>query len=594
MTESTPTMPLLQVRDLTVSFASRFGDQNAIEQVSLTVERGEIVGLVGESGAGKSTIGAAIMGLLPGTGRIAAGSISIGGDRVDGFDDDAWHRLRGNSVSMIFQDPQTSLNPLITVGDQLVETIRQHDEVDEDAARARALALLDEVGIHDAAARLDDYPHTFSGGMRQRVVIALALCTDPELIIADEPTTALDVAIQQQVLELIRRLATDRQVGIVLITHDIGVIAEITDRVVVLQGGQVRERGPTERVLGAPEHAYTRALMAAVPRLDQRLERFRGIAADDALDADGENDSATWHVMGASDQFAMDWLLGEHEQRKPGTVHDPILQVDGLDVIFGARAGGLFGLGQNEGVRAVSNVSFDVAAGSTLGLVGESGSGKSTIAKVLTGLVSPTAGSVRFEGHDLPTGRARARRHASRRRLQMIFQDPYSSLNNRHRVERILAEPLALYGYETSRRDRRRLVASVLDLTGLPQRALLRYPHQFSGGQRQRIAVARALLARPVFLIADEPTSALDVSVQAGILNLLKDLQSAFGLSLLFISHDLAVVRQMADRIVVLRRGAVVESGDSDAFFAGPSSDYGRELLSLSPTTSLLGAPGPI
>lgn len=579
---------LLHVQGLTVAFSSRFGEQKAIDAVSLHIDRGEIVGLVGESGAGKSTIGAAVMGLLPGSGRIVAGSVTFAGERVDQLDDNSWLQWRGNRVSMIFQDPQTSLNPLITVGDQLEETIRQHADISGDEARARALALLDDVGIHDAQARLEDYPHTFSGGMRQRVVIALALCTDPDLIIADEPTTALDVAIQQQVLDLIRKLAQERQIGVLLITHDIGVIAEVTDRVIVLQGGRVRESGATAQVLGQPAHEYTQALMAAVPRLDRRLERFTGIVA--------EQDAATtstWQVKGASDQFAMDWLLADRGgvDGTADDVHDPILDIDAISVVFGARSGGLFGVGQSDGFVAIDDVSFSVKAGGTLGLVGESGSGKSTIAKVLTGLVTPSAGSLRFEGELLPTGRARSRRHTSRRRLQMIFQDPYSSLNNRHRVERILAEPLAQYAHVTVARDRRRLVASMLDLVGLPQRSLLRYPHQFSGGQRQRIAIARALLARPVLLIADEPTSALDVSVQAEVLNLLKDLQDTFGLSLLFISHDLAVVRQMADDIVVLRKGRIVEAGNSDAFFRAPSSDYGRELLELSPSTGQLVSP---
>jgi len=595
---------LLEIRDLTVTFGSRFGDLTAIENVDMDVRAGEIVGLVGESGAGKSTIGAAVNGLLPGTGRMTAGSVTLGGVRIDTLDDAGMHALRGDRVSMIFQDPQTSLNPLMRIGEQLVETIRRHDDaIGERDARARAVALLGETGIRDAETRIDDYPHQFSGGMRQRVVIALALCTDPELIIADEPTTALDVSIQKQILELVRRLADERGVGIVLITHDIGVIAEISDRVVVLRRGAVVERGDTADVLGNPQAAYTQALMSAVPRLDRRRERFRGIvesidsdAVDVRVHGAGEAEGP-WHVDGASDAFATDWLLGRATlahapesatEPEPG-VHDPILSLENVSVVFDARRGGPFGIGRREGFRALDDLSFEIAAGSALGLVGESGSGKSTLAKVVTGLLMPAAGTLRFDGETLPFGRDRSRSHPSRRRIQMIFQDPYSSLNERHSVESILVEPLREYGLVDGRVERRRLVASVLDLVGLPQRALLRYPHQFSGGQRQRIAVARALLARPELLIADEPTSALDVSVQAQILNLLKDLQSTFGLSMLFISHDLAVVRQMADRVVVLRRGQRVEYADSERFFTAPASEYGRELLAETPSLALLG-----
>jgi len=599
---SNETLPetLLEIRDLTVTFASRFGEQTAIENIDMDVRRGEIVGLVGESGAGKSTIGAAINGLLPGTGRITGGTVTLSGERLDRLSEASLHRLRGDRISMIFQDPQTSLNPLMRIGEQLIETIRQHRDCREEEARSLAIALLEDTGIADAATRMSAWPHQFSGGMRQRVVIALALCTEPELIIADEPTTALDVAIQKQILALIRRLADERQVGIILITHDIGVIAEISDRVVVLRHGQVKERGVTARVLGQPDDPYTRSLMAAVPRMDRKLERFLGIveAVDTDAAATRRGPSARvpsraagkplWRVSGASATAASDWLLGESSERS--AVHDPILSLRHVDVIFDASPGYLFGLGRRHGVRALDDVSFDVAAGSVLGLVGESGSGKSTLAKTITGLVTPARGALLFDGQVLPSGRARSRSHPSRRRIQMVFQDPYSSLNERHSVESILIEPLREYDLAGTRAARRRLAASVLELVGLPQRALLSYPHQFSGGQRQRIAVARALLARPELLVADEPTSALDVSVQAQILNLLKELQSTFGLSMLFISHNLAVVRQMADRIVVLKRGECVEYGDSEAFFASPASPYGRELLSETPSLALLDA----
>ena len=605
------TAPLLEVSDLVVRFRSRFGELAAVDGVSMAARAGEIVGLVGESGAGKSTIGAAVTGLLPGTGHVASGSVSLDGRRIDGLDADERHALRGSRISMIFQDPQTSLNPLMTVGEQLVETIREHADVGEGEARARAIALLDETGIADPGKRIDDHPHEFSGGMRQRVVIALALCTDPELIVADEPTTALDTAIRRQILALIRTLVDERRVGVVLITHDIGTIAAVTDRVVVLRRGRVVESGPTADVLGRPREVYTRSLMRAVPRLDVRLERFRGIVESvdaDAIDplaagVEGAGEGGTgpgdgpWRVEGASAALASEWLLGgrggrDDERGERAPTRDPVLEIGGLSVTFGASKGVLFGLGAREGFRALDDVSLGVPAGGTLGLVGESGSGKSTLAKAVVGLVAPSAGAMVFDGEPLPPRGSRPRDHASRRRIQMVFQDPYSSLNGRHRVESILAEPLREHALVGDREERRRLIASTLELVGLPQRSLTRYPHQFSGGQRQRIAVARALLARPELLIADEPTSALDVSVQAQVLNLLKDLQDAFGLAMLFVSHDLAVVRQIADRVVVLRRGRVVESADVEAFFARPDSEYGRELLRLTPSLELLAPPG--
>ena len=517
--------PLLEISGLTVRFGSRFGELTAVDEVDMRVRAGEIVGLVGESGAGKSTIGAAITGLLPGTGRVAAGEVRLDGRRIDGLDRDARHALRGSRISMIFQDPQTSLNPLMTVGEQLVETIAAHADVGAREARERAVELLAETGIESPERRIDDHPHEFSGGMRQRVVIALALCTDPELIVADEPTTALDAAIRRQILALIRRLVDERGVGVVLITHDIGTIASVSDRVVVLRRGRVVESGPTAEVLGRPREAYTRALMAAVPRLDVRLERFRGIVESvdaDAVDplasavAEDAGDeaagasapaaggaSAPWRVPGASAERASEWLLGDAAGGRRAPTHDPVLEVRGLDVTFGASKGTLFGLGAREGFRALDGVSLAVPAGGTLGLVGESGSGKSTLAKAVVGLVAPSGGEMAFDGERLPPRGERPRDHASRRRIQMVFQDPYSSLNGRHRVESILAEPLREHALVADRAERRVLIASTLELVGLPQRSLLRYPHQFSGGQRQRIAVARALLARPELLIAD-------------------------------------------------------------------------------------------
>ena len=579
---------LLEVKDLTVSIPSRFGEFKAVDGATFNVEPGEIHGLVGESGAGKSTIGAAIMGLLEHPAVIEKGSIRLSGEELTSLDEEQYHRLRGNRISMIFQDPQTSLNPLLTIADQLIETIQQHRELDYQAARTLAIELLEETGIESAEQRLDEYPHQFSGGMRQRVVIAMALCTNPELIIADEPTTALDVSIQKQILALIRTLAKEHQVGVILITHDIGVIAEITDNVTVLRNGRIIETGKTPQVLGQPHEEYTKALMAAVPRLDKRIERFLNIVNDDKT-IDGKSN---WQVEGARAEFAAEWLLaGNNTQRatqKTSLDQEPnILEIKNLSVTFGEKNGWLI---KRPGFKALDNVSLEIKRGEVLGLVGESGSGKSTLAKAIVGLVPTSTGTMEFNGVTLPDARQRPRTHPARREIQMVFQDPYSSLNNRRTVEAILTEPLRFYGLAEPGRESKRIVASVLNLVEMPQRAMLKYPHQFSGGQRQRIAVARALMAQPSFLICDEPTSALDVSIQAQILNLLKDLQSNFGLTILFISHNLAVVRQMADQVLVLRHGEQIEKAASETFFNSPRADYSQQLLRETPSLELLKA----
>ncbi len=574
---------LLNVTGLTVSIPSRFGEFKAVHNVNLSIQPGEIHGLVGESGAGKSTIGAAVIGLLEHPAFIEAGSIKLAGDEITRLDDEDYHQLRGNRISMIFQDPQTSLNPLLTIANQLIETIQQHKPLDDKAARALAIELLTETGIDSAADRIDEYPHQFSGGMRQRVVIAMALCTDPELIIADEPTTALDVSVQKQILKLIKDLAEQRQVGIILITHDIGVIAEITDKVTVLRNGRVIESGLTAQVLGHPTEEYTKALMAAVPRLDKRLDRFINIVNEDKS-IEGE---ANWNIEGASASYASQWLLN-NSHRNSATTSINMLEVNELSVTFGKKNGWLI---KRPGFQALSNVSFTIKQGEVLGLVGESGSGKSTLAKAIVGLVATSSGAMQFNGQTLPAAPDRDRNHPARREIQMVFQDPYSSLNNRRTVEAILTEPLTFYGLANKGPESKKLVASVLDLVEMPQRAMLKYPHQFSGGQRQRIAVARALMARPTFLICDEPTSALDVSIQAQLLNLLKDLQQQLGLTILFISHNLAVVRQMADQVVVLKHGEEIEKSDSEQFFTKPAASYSQQLLRETPSLELLTAP---
>lgn len=552
---------MLTIKDLTVKFPSRFGDFTAIQDVDMTIKPGEIHGLVGESGAGKSTVGAAVIGLLQAPGYVANGQLTLGDTNLRELTPAQAHDLRGDRISMIFQDPQTSLNPLMTVEDQLIETIQAHADVSEKAARKRAVDLLEEIGIKNAAQRIKAYPHQFSGGMRQRVVIALAISTDPELIIADEPTTALDVAVQSQVLDLIQRLAKERQIAFMLITHDIGVIAQVADRVTVMRKGQVIETGDTAQVLGAPQHPYTQALMDAVPPLDRKIDRFRVPAEDDTGPSQGN----------AAEQ----WLLEGQQHDLTG------LSLQNLTVRFASPRTSLFH--KPPPYVALDDVTLNIKPGSIMGLVGESGSGKSTLAKAITGLVTPSSGAMMLGDTELPFGKSRSRHHPSRQLVQMVFQDPYSSLNSRHRIGAILTEPLWFYGFVKDTREREKLAASMLALVGMQPDAITKYPHQFSGGQRQRIAVARALLARPRFLICDEPTSALDVSIQAEILNLLKDLQAKFGLTVLFISHNLAVVRQMADETAVLRNGKIEEIGDTHTLYTAPQAAYTKSLLELTP-----------
>jgi peptide/nickel transport system ATP-binding protein len=554
-------MALLEIENLTVEFPTRRQTFVAVNKANLTVEPGQIHGLVGESGAGKSTIGAAVMGLLDPPGHITNGVIRFRGEEISGLDAEAMQSLRGKKISMIFQDPLTSLNPLFTVKQQLVETIQAHLDLSDAEADTRAIDLIDRVGIPNAAERVNQYPHQFSGGMRQRVVIALALCSEPDVIIADEPTTALDVSIQAQILDLIKALAQERQVGVILITHDMGVIADTTDVVTVMYQGEVVETGPTARVLGQPEHPYTKSLIAAVPRPTIKLHRFPLIAFGGRV------------TEFKIEDLARNWPETKAERGKA------LIEAEGITKRFVSK--GAILPSRRQYFTAVDQARFEIRQGEVFGLVGESGSGKSTIARMIAGLYPVDEGQVRFDGKDV-TATARGVPDWYRREIQMIFQDPYSSLNPRMRVDQIVAEPARHHGLLAGQAlyDR---VAELLDRVGLGADAGVKYPHEFSGGQRQRISIARALATQPRFLICDEPTSALDVSIQAQILNILKDLQEHLNLTMLFISHDLPVVRQMCDRVGVMKDGVMVEVADTETLFADPQHPYTRDLLSLMP-----------
>ena len=557
---------LLEIVGLDVSFPSQQGTTYAVRDVSIDVKPGEVLGVVGESGAGKSTIGNAVINLLEPPGKITSGKVLFQGENISGLDDKEMRDIRGQKIGMIFQDPLTSLNPLMTIGAQLLETITKTTKLAGNAAFKKAIELLEAVGIEQPALRFRAYPHEFSGGMRQRVVIALALAGDPDLIIADEPTTALDVSIQEQILELIRVLCRQRKLGVIIITHDIGVIANIADRVVVMYDGSVVETGKVRQILMAPKHQYTKSLIAAVPRGDIKFERFKSV---DYI----EGGKQAYKSIDVEQHW-----LGEKVRKNSA---DKAISIEGLNKDFVIKKA-VFERNRVY-LKAVKDVSFSVEEGESFGLVGESGSGKSTIARLIVGLSKVDSGSIKLFGQDVANKHKDRKVTAAQRDVQMIFQDPYSSLNARMRVQDIIAEPIRYYQTASSDSEALQIVGDLLDHVGLGSTAMLKYPHEFSGGQRQRISIARALASRPKILICDEPTSALDVSVQAHILNLLKDLQDELRLTMLFISHDLPVIRQMCDRVAVMRHGAICEIATTDNLFDAPNHEYSKHLLNLMP-----------
>jgi ABC-type glutathione transport system ATPase component len=540
--------PVLSIRDLVVEFPFRDDVFRAVNGVSFDIMPGEIVGVVGESGAGKSMTGSAVIGLIDRPGHIAGGQILLNGQRIDNLPTQARDALRGKRIGMVFQDPLTSLNPLYTVGQQLIETIRTHLPLSEAEARQKAIDLLTEAGIPRAAERIDSYPHKFSGGMRQRVVIALAIAAEPELIIADEPTSALDVSVQAQIIKVLKKLCSSRGAAVMLITHDMGVIAQTADRMVVMHQGTVVETGTVGDIIRRPREPYTIKLINSIPTIERK---------------DGEAVLAPT----ASDGKAY-------------------VQVQSLVRDFEIGGGGFFKLlpGKATTFRAVNEVSFSIEKGTTFGLVGESGSGKSTCAKMIVGLLRPTSGTISVGGHDIWAGGVGYQER--RKRVQMIFQDPYASLNPRWRVKDIIAEPMRTLGIARNGSEVEQRVADLLTKVRLDPSVMRKFPHEFSGGQRQRIAIARALSSQPEFIVCDEPTSALDVSVQAQVLDLMSELQSEFGLTYLLISHNLAVVRQMSTAVGVLHNGVLVEKGPTDAIFDSPQADYTKMLLDAVPDIS--------
>ncbi|WP_435192403.1 ABC transporter ATP-binding protein [Streptomyces sp. bgisy126] len=530
MTASETPAPLVDVRDLSVSFDRADGSVRAVDGLSLTLAEGRALALVGESGSGKSTVAGALLGLHRGTGAKVTGSVRVGGIDVATAGPADLRRLRGGVAAMVFQDPLSSLDPYYAVGDQIAEVYRIHAGGSRKAARARAVDVLDRVGIPDAARRSRSRPHEFSGGMRQRALIAMALACEPRLLVADEPTTALDVTVQAQILDLLHELRRETGTALLLVTHDVGVAAESVDEVLVMRDGREVERGPVAGVLGAPSEPYTRALLSAVPRLDGP-------------------------VRGASEE---------------GEV---LLEAVGLRREFGRG---------KRAVTAVDDVSLTVRAGETLGVVGESGSGKTTLGRMLVRLLDPTGGRLRYRGTEIGALSERDLR-PYRRELQMVFQDPVASLNPRRSVGESIADPLRVAGERDEKRIRDR-VRELLDRVGLDPDRYEAYPHEFSGGQRQRVGIARALAAEPRLIVCDEPVSALDVTTQAQVVELLAALQAELGLGLVFIAHDLAVVRRVSDRVAVMRGGRIVEQGPVGEVYGTPRDPYTRQLLAAVPS----------
>ncbi|MBF6240998.1 ABC transporter ATP-binding protein [Nocardia otitidiscaviarum] len=523
--------PLLRIDGLSVDYHSGTGSTAAVSEVSLTVRHGETLALVGESGSGKSTLAHAVIGLLPAGGRVTGGEIGFDGERLDRLSPRAWQRFRGVGIGLVPQDPATSLNPVLRIGDQVGEVLRIHGRADRRTARLEAIRILAEAGLDRPELRARQYPQDLSGGQRQRVLIAIALACAPRLVIADEPTSALDVTVQRRILDHLADRTAASGTAVLLITHDLAVAADRADRIAVMRRGRIVEIGDTAAVLGNPSHDYTRRLLAAAPSLHTAVRPARPRA------------------------------------------RTPLLAVTGV--------GKNFRIGRGATLTAVDDVSLDIDRGETLAVVGESGSGKTTTARIVARLERPDAGSVHFDGAEIG-GLRGARLRALRRRIQVVYQNPYASLNPKLTIGHIVSEPLRAFGIG-DRRTRRDRVAELLEQVALPREHVDRLPAELSGGQRQRVAIARALALRPELLVLDEPVSALDVSVQAQILDLLERLQAELDLSYLFISHDLAVVRRVADRVAVMRQGRIVETGSTTQIFDHPQHGYTRELLAAIP-----------
>lgn len=599
---------ILSVKNLNVSFNTYAGVVQAVRNVSFDLHNGETLAIVGESGSGKSVMSKSLMGLIPSPPGVVRGdTITYKHENILNFNKKKLRKLRGSEISIVFQDPMTSLNPTMTIKQQIIEGIILHQKVSKKEAVKKAIGLLNSVGIHNAETRINHYPHQFSGGMQQRVVIAMALACDPEILIADEPTTALDVTVQAQVLELFKDIQKKRGTSIIFITHDLGVVANIADRVAVMYAGRIVEIGNVDEIFYNPQHPYTRGLLKAMPNISNKHEELLSIpgAPPNLLnpptgDAFAERNKTPLKIdfmshppmfRVSSTHHAATWLLHEkvkedirnkvwkieqetvaedtfQEKKK---FDEKIIEVENLKQYFMA--------GEKNEVKAVDKISFDIFKGETFGLVGESGCGKSTTGRTLVNLYNATEGKVKFKGKDISV----TDKLSLHKQMQMIFQDPYSSLNPRWTVGDIIAEGMEIHGLYKNKKERRKKVEELLETVGLNTNHASRYPHEFSGGQRQRIGIARALAVEPEFIVADEPISALDVSIQAQIINLLKKLQKEQGLTYLFIAHDLSMVKHISDRVGVMYQGRLVEVAESEELYNNPLHPYTKSLLGAIP-----------
>ncbi len=580
---------LTEIQELETVFRTDEGLVKAVDKVSFSLEKGRTVGVVGESGSGKSVTSLSLMRLIPNPpGQIVGGRLMYH-SRTKGIVDltkvpeNEMRGFRGNEIAMIFQEPMTSLNPVFTCGDQVMEALILHQNMNKSEARQRTLELFKEVELPRPDKIIDSYPHQISGGQKQRVMIAMAMSCNPQILIADEPTTALDVTVQATILDLMRKLRDSHDMGIIFITHDLGVIAEIADHVVVMYQGKIVEQGSVWEIFSNPQHPYTKGLLACRPPLDHRLKLLPTISDFMEEDENGEMKE----ILRSVDETIKELIITPAEtalRHEKLYAQSPILNIHNLKTYFPVREG-LFSKVVDH-VKAVDDVSFDVYPGETLGLVGESGCGKTTLGRTILRLIEPTAGNIVFHGTDI-TGISGDALRDVRRRIQIIFQDPYSSLNPRITIGSAILEPMQVHGLHEDDIKRRQKVQALLERVKLDPAHYNRYPHEFSGGQRQRICIARALAVQPEFVICDESVSALDVSVQAQVLNLLNELRDEFGLTYIFISHDLSVVKFMSDRMVVMNEGKIEEMGDADEVYRNPQTDYTKRLIQAIPRGDL-------
>lgn len=564
---------ILQVKDLAVKFKTQNGLFEAVKGITFHLNKAETVGIVGESGSGKSVTSLALMRLHDAGQTEVSGKVLLDDKDIFELNEQRMRAVRGNRMAMIFQEPMTSLNPVLTCGFQVTEAIRLHLNLSKSEAKKRTIELFKEVQLPRPEAIFDSYPHQISGGQKQRVMIAMALSCDPEILIADEPTTALDVTVQKTIIELLLKLKAERNMSLIFISHDLGIISEIADRVLVMYKGEIVEKATVKKLFTHPQHAYTKGLLACRPSPAYRLKQLPVIAdfmSDNKKPVTIENIRERYYYP--TDELAA--------RKKQLYSHLPILKIESLSKYYKSGSG-LFSTGK-EMVKAVNKVSFDVYPGETLGLVGESGCGKTTLGRSILRLIEPTSGNITFEDTNIISLNKTGMRNM-RRDMQIIFQDPYSSLNPRLTVGDSIMEPLQVHGLYNSDQERKQKVMELLERVNLLPGHFNRYPHEFSGGQRQRIVIARALALRPKFIICDESVSALDVSVQAQVLNLLRELQQEFKLTYIFISHDLAVIKHISDRMMVMNKGEIIEVGDPDDMYNHPKEEYTKRLIAAIP-----------